>query len=458
MSTSSLSPLTALSPIDGRYASKADPLREWLSEAAFMRNRVKVEVHWLIALAQAGLPDMPKFSAASEAALLALVDKFGEADAARIKEIEAVTNHDVKAVEYWLKEQVKGNAELEAASEFIHFACTSEDINNTSHGMMLKGAREGVIVPALKRVQARLVELAKLNATQPMLSRTHGQPASPTTLGKEMANVAARLARAIDRIERVELLGKMNGAVGNYNAHLSAYPTFDWEAFSKQVIETRLGLTFNPYTIQIEPHDYMAELFDAVARANTILLDLNRDVWGYISLGYFKQKTKAGEIGSSTMPHKVNPIDFENSEGNLGLANAVLRHLSEKLPVSRWQRDLTDSTVLRNIGVAFGYSLLAYEACLRGLGKLETNPERLNEDLDNCWEVLAEPVQTVMRRFGVPNPYEQLKELTRGKGISREALQTFITGLAIPQEAKDLLLAMTPASYIGKAVVLAERI
>ena len=364
----------------------------------------------------------------------------------------------MKAVEYWLKEQVKGNTELEAASEFIHFACTSEDINNTSHGMMLKGAREGVVVPALKRVQARLVELAKLNATQPMLSRTHGQPASPTTLGKEMANVAARLARAIQRIEQVELLGKMNGAVGNYNAHLSAYPAFDWEAFSKQVIETRLGLTFNPYTIQIEPHDYMAELFDAIARANTILLDLNRDVWGYISLGYFKQKTKAGEIGSSTMPHKVNPIDFENSEGNLGLANAVLRHLSEKLPVSRWQRDLTDSTVLRNMGVAFGYSLLAYEACLRGLGKLETNPERLNEDLDNCWEVLAEPVQTVMRRFGVPNPYEQLKELTRGKGISREALRTFINGLAIPDDAKKLLLEMTPASYIGKAVVLAERV
>lgn len=458
MSTSSLSPLTALSPIDGRYAAKADALREWLSEAAFMRNRVKVEVNWLIALAQAGLPNVPKFSAQSEAALQALVDNFTEADAARIKEIEAVTNHDVKAVEYWLKEQVKGNAELEAASEFIHLACTSEDINNTSHGMMLKGARDGVIVPTLKRVQARLVELAKLNANQPMLSRTHGQPASPTTLGKELANVAARLARAIDRIERVELLGKMNGAVGNYNAHLSAYPSFDWESFSRQVIEQRLGLTFNPYTIQIEPHDYMAELFDAVARANTILLDLNRDVWGYISLGYFKQKTKAGEIGSSTMPHKVNPIDFENSEGNVGLANAVLRHLSEKLPVSRWQRDLTDSTVLRNMGVAFGYSLLAYEACLRGLGKLETNPERLNEDLDNCWEVLAEPVQTVMRRFGVPNPYEQLKELTRGKGISREALQTFVQGLAIPDDAKQLLLDMTPASYIGKAVELANRI
>ncbi|MCG5260730.1 adenylosuccinate lyase [Cupriavidus gilardii] len=457
-SPAALSPLTALSPIDGRYAAKADPLREWLSEAAFMRHRVKVEVHWLIALARTGLPDMPKFSAQSEAALLALVDNFSEADAARIKEIEAVTNHDVKAVEYWMKERVQDNAELVAASEFIHFACTSEDINNTSHGMMLKGARDSVLVPTLRRVHARLVELAHANAREPMLSRTHGQPASPTTLGKEMANVAARLARAIERIERVELLGKMNGAVGNYNAHLSAYPEFDWEAFSRDVIENRLGLAFNPYTIQIEPHDYMAELFDAVARANTILLDLDRDVWGYISLGYFKQKTKAGEIGSSTMPHKVNPIDFENSEGNLGLANALLRHLSEKLPVSRWQRDLTDSTVLRNIGVAFGYSLLAYEACLRGLGKLETNPERLAEDLDNCWEVLAEPVQTVMRRHGIANPYEQLKELTRGKGISREALRTFIEGLAIPDEAKARLLAMTPGSYIGAAVELAERL
>ena len=404
---SSLSALTALSPIDGRYAAKADPLREWLSEAAFMRNRVKVEVHWLIALSQAGLAEIPRFSAAAEGALLALVENFAEADAARIKEIEAVTNHDVKAVEYWMKERVKGNAELEAASEFIHFACTSEDINNTSHGMMLKGARDTVIVPTLRRVQARLVELAHANADVPMLSRTHGQPASPTTLGKEMANVAARLDRAIRRIEAVELLGKMNGAVGNYNAHLSAYPSLDWEAFSKNVIESRLGLTFNPYTIQIEPHDYMAELFDAVARANTIILDLDRDVWGYISQGYFKQKTKAGEIGSSTMPHKVNPIDFENSEGNVGLANAVLRHLSEKLPVSRWQRDLTDSTVLRNIGVAFGYSLLAYDACLRGLGKLETNPSRLAEDLDNCWEVLAEPVQTVMRRYGIANRSEE---------------------------------------------------
>ena len=455
---SSLSALTALSPIDGRYAAKADPLREWLSEAAFMRNRVKVEVHWLIALSQAGLAEIPRFSAEAEQALLALVENFAEADAARIKEIEAVTNHDVKAVEYWMKERVKGNAELEAASEFIHFACTSEDINNTSHGMMLKGARDAVVVPALRRVQARLVELAHANADVSMLSRTHGQPASPTTLGKEMANVAARLDRAIRRIEAVELLGKMNGAVGNYNAHLSAYPQLDWEAFSKNVIESRLGLTFNPYTIQIEQHDYMAELFDAVARANTIILDLDRDVWGYISQGYFKQKTKAGEIGSSTMPHKVNPIDFENSEGNVGLANAVLRHLSEKLPVSRWQRDLTDSTVLRNIGVAFGYSLLAYDACLRGLGKLETNPSRLAEDLDNCWEVLAEPVQTVMRRYGIANPYEQLKELTRGKGISREALREFIGTLAIPEDARQLLLDMTPGSYIGKAAELARRI
>ena len=455
---STLSALTALSPIDGRYAAKADALRDWLSEAAFMKHRVKVEVHWLIALSQAGLADVPAFSAASEQALLQLVERFSEADAARIKEIEAVTNHDVKAVEYWLKEQVKGNVELEAASEFIHFACTSEDINNTSHGMMLKGARGEVVLPALRKVHARLVELAHANAAQPMLSRTHGQPASPTTLGKELANVAQRLARAMQRIEAVELLGKMNGAVGNYNAHLSAYPDFDWEAFSRRVVEERLGLTFNPYTIQIEPHDYMAELFDAVARANTILLDLNRDIWGYISVGYFKQKTKAGEIGSSTMPHKVNPIDLENSEGNLGLANAVLRHLSEKLPVSRWQRDLTDSTVLRNIGVALGYGLLAYEACLRGLNKLETNAERLNEDLDNCWEVLAEPVQTVMRRYGVPNPYEQLKELTRGKGISQEGLRTFIATLAIPEAEKARLLEMTPASYIGRAVELARRV
>jgi adenylosuccinate lyase len=456
--TTQLSTLSALSPLDGRYAGKTDGLRPWLSEAAFMRQRVQVEVHWLIALSQAKLPDFPSFSAAAEAVLLKLVTDFSDADAQRIKAIEAVTNHDVKAVEYWMKEKVAGHAELEKASEFIHFACTSEDINNTSHGLMLKGAREEVILPKLKEVLASLTNLAVLNADIPMLSRTHGQPASPTTLGKEMANVAMRLERAVRNIENVPLLGKMNGAVGNYNAHLSAYPDVDWESFSKEVVEKRLGLQFNPYTIQIEPHDYMAELFDAVARANTILLDLNRDIWGYISVGYFKQKTKAGEIGSSTMPHKVNPIDFENSEGNLGIANALLKHLSEKLPVSRWQRDLTDSTVLRNLGTALGHSLLAYDSVLRGLGKLETNPTRLAEDLDNCWEVLAEPVQTVMRRYGVPNPYEQLKELTRGKGITPEGLKTFIQGLAIPDDAKQSLLNMTPASYIGKAVELAKRL
>ena len=456
--TTQLSTLSALSTLDGRYAGKTDGLRPWLSEAAFMRQRVQVEVHWLIALSQAKLPDFPSFSAAAEAVLLKLVTDFSDADAQRIKAIEAVTNHDVKAVEYWMKEKVAGHAELEKASEFIHFACTSEDINNTSHGLMLKGAREEVILPKLKEVLASLTNLAVLNADIPMLSRTHGQPASPTTLGKEMANVAMRLERAVRNIENVPLLGKMNGAVGNYNAHLSAYPDVDWESFSKEVVEKRLGLQFNPYTIQIEPHDYMAELFDAVARANTILLDLNRDIWGYISVGYFKQKTKAGEIGSSTMPHKVNPIDFENSEGNLGIANALLKHLSEKLPVSRWQRDLTDSTVLRNLGTALGHSLLAYDSVLRGLGKLETNPTRLAEDLDNCWEVLAEPVQTVMRRYGVPNPYEQLKELTRGKGITPEGLKTFIQGLAIPDDAKQSLLNMTPASYIGKAVELAKRL
>ena len=454
----SLSQLNALSPLDGRYAAKVDALRATLSEAGFMHHRVKVEIHWLLALSEAGFAEVPAFSAAGREFLLQLAEQFSEADAARIKEIEAVTNHDVKAVEYWLKEKVNDIPELLAASEFIHFACTSEDINNTSHGMMIKAARNDVMLPMLEKVIARLSEIAHLNAEIPMLSRTHGQTASPTTLGKEIANVVARLRRAAKRIAEVEILGKMNGAVGNYNAHLSAYPQHDWPAFSKQVIEQRLGLVFNPYTIQIEPHDYMAELFDAFARANTILLDLNRDIWGYISLGYFKQKTKAGEIGSSTMPHKVNPIDFENSEGNLGLANSLLRHLSEKLPVSRWQRDLTDSTVLRNIGVALGYTLLAYDSCLRGLNKLETNPERLAADLNASWEVLAEPIQTVMRRYGIANPYEQLKELTRGKGITQQALQDFVQGLAIPDSAKAELLAMTPASYIGLAASLAKAI
>ncbi|MDP3670531.1 MAG: adenylosuccinate lyase [Telluria sp.] len=457
-STTAYSTLSALSPLDGRYAAKTDKLRPILSEAGFMHHRVKVEISWLQALSQAGFAEIKPFSAQANALLEKMAADFTESDAARIKAIEAVTNHDVKAVEYWLKEQVKDVPELVAATEFIHFACTSEDINNTSHGMMLKAARDSVMLPALQAVIARLTDIAHANANLPMLSRTHGQTASPTTLGKEMANVVARLQRAVKRIAAVEILGKMNGAVGNYNAHLSAYPDFDWAAFSKQVIEQRLGLTFNPYTIQIEPHDYMAELFDAVARTNTILLDLNRDIWTYISLGYFKQTTKAGEIGSSTMPHKVNPIDFENSEGNLGLANAVLGHMAQKLPVSRMQRDLTDSTVLRNIGVGFGYALLAYDSCLRGLNKLEVNAARLEQDLDANWEVLAEPVQTVMRRYGIANPYEQLKELTRGKGISKEGLREFILTLAIPQEAKDSLLALTPSNYIGIAAKLASEI
>jgi adenylosuccinate lyase len=457
-STAPYSTLSALSPLDGRYAAKTDKLRPILSEAGFMHHRVKVEISWLQALSQAGFAEIKPFSKDASALLDKMAADFSEADAARIKAIEAVTNHDVKAVEYWLKEQVKDVPELVAATEFIHFACTSEDINNTSHGMMLKAARDGVIVPALQELVEKLRTIAHDNAALPMLSRTHGQTASPTTLGKEIANVVARLQRAVKRIADVEILGKMNGAVGNYNAHLSAYPDFDWAAFSKNVIEQRLGLTFNPYTIQIEPHDYMAELFDAIARTNTILLDLNRDIWTYVSLGYFKQRLKAGEIGSSTMPHKVNPIDFENSEGNLGMANAVLKHMAEKLPVSRMQRDLTDSTVLRNIGVGFGYSLLAYDSCLRGLNKLEVNAARLEQDLDANWEVLAEPVQTVMRRYGIANPYEQLKELTRGKGISKDALREFILTLAVPQDAKDLLLAMTPANYIGIAAKLAAEI
>ncbi|TFW14995.1 adenylosuccinate lyase [Massilia arenosa] len=456
--TTPYSTLSALSPLDGRYAAKTDALRPILSEAGFMHHRVKVEIAWLQALSQAGFDEIKPFSADAVARLDAIAAQFGDADAQRIKDIEKVTNHDVKAVEYWLKEQVKDVPELMAATEFIHFACTSEDINNTSHGMMLKAARDTVLLPSLEKIVAKLTELAHAHAALPMLSRTHGQTASPTTLGKEMANVVARLQRAVKRIAAVEILGKMNGAVGNYNAHLSAYPEFDWAAFSKNVIEQRLGLTFNPYTIQIEPHDYMAELFDAVARANTILLDLNRDIWTYISLGYFKQITKAGEIGSSTMPHKVNPIDFENSEGNLGLANAVLRHMAEKLPVSRMQRDLTDSTVLRNMGVGFGYALLAYDSCLRGLNKLEVNAARLEQDLDANWEVLAEPVQTVMRRYGIENPYEQLKELTRGKGISKDALREFITGLAIPEAARAQLLAMTPMNYVGIAEKLARDI
>jgi adenylosuccinate lyase len=435
-----------------------DALRPWLSESAFMRQRVFVEIHWLLALASAGLPDVPKINAADEKFLLSLAENFSDVDAQRIKDIEAVTNHDVKAVEYFLKEKVSGRPDLLKASEFIHFACTSEDINNTSHGLMLRGARDEVLLPQLNKILSVLTDLAIEHAKVPLLSRTHGQPASPTTLGKEIANFAKRLERAIGAIAAVPLLGKMNGAVGNYNAHISAYPDFDWENFSKAVVEKRLGLTFNPYTIQIEPHDGMAQLFDAIARANTILLDMDRDFWAYISVGYFKQRTKAGEIGSSTMPHKVNPIDFENSEGNLGVANALLRHLAEKLPISRWQRDLTDSTVLRNLGPAFGHSVLAYDSALRGLSKLEVNHAAIAADLDSCWEVLAEPVQTVMRRYGIENPYEQLKELTRGKGINQIDLQNFIRGLKIPEDAKARLLEMTPSSYLGKAVELTERL
>ncbi|MDP2811669.1 MAG: adenylosuccinate lyase [Rhodocyclaceae bacterium] len=453
-----LTALTALSPLDGRYAAKVEPLRAHFSEFGLIRNRIRVEIEWLKALAaEPAIAEVQAFSGDTVAELDLVISGFSVSDADAVKKIEAVTNHDVKAVEYWLKECFSNNAEVMRVSEFIHFGCTSEDINNVSHALMLKEGRDGILLPNLDRVIERFRALAHDLADLSMLARTHGQPASPTTLGKEMANIAARLLRARSHIAAVNLTAKFNGAVGNYNAHLSAYPDVDWEGFSRRFVES-IGIEFNPYTIQIEPHDAMAELFDAIARVNTILIDADRDLWQYISLGYFKQKTRAGEIGSSTMPHKVNPIDFENSEGNLGLANAVLRHLSEKLPISRLQRDLTDSTVLRNMGVAFGYSTLAYDSTLRGLNKLEANPARLAEDLDACWEVLAEPVQTVMRRYGVENPYEQLKELTRGKGIEREALHAFIRGLAIPEGEKERLLLMTPANYTGKAVELAKRI
>ncbi len=445
--------LTAISPLDGRYGRQTAELRDIFSEFALMRERLRVEGAWLIALSSAGLPGMPALAAGTEHALRQLVADFSIEDCSEIKAIEAETNHDVKAVEYFIRRRV--GAALGAAAEFVHFACTSEDINNVAHARMLDRGR-AVLVRRLHAIHDQLRDHAHRHAEVPMLSRTHGQPASPTTIGKEFANFSVRLSGAIGAIERVALLAKMNGAVGNYNAHLAAYPNVDWESLARGVVE-QLGLTFNTHTIQIEPHDAMAELFDAIARANTILVDLDRDFWGYISLGYFTQKMKAGEIGSSTMPHKVNPIDFENSEGNLGLANALLRHLAEKLPVSRWQRDLTDSTVLRNLGVAFGYALLAYESCLRGLGKLEINEARVHADLDDAWEVLAEPVQTVMRRYGVENSYEQLKALTRGKGVTREALHAFVRGLAIPADARDALLRLTPATYIGNAAALARR-
>ncbi|MDN3577853.1 adenylosuccinate lyase [Chitinimonas viridis] len=453
-----LSTLTALSPLDGRYHKQVNALRDCFSEYALIKHRVKVEVEWLKALSnEPGIVEVPSFSDATVAELDEVVSNFSEAHAEEVKAIESRTNHDVKAIEYWLKERLSGNPEIGPVTEFLHFACTSEDINNLSHALMLKAGRAAML-PKLADIVARLKTLAHELADKPMMSRTHGQPATPTTMGKELANIAYRLERQHKRIAEVELLGKINGAVGNYNAHLSAYPDVDWPGFARRFVES-LGISFNPYTIQIEPHDYMSELYDDFARVNTILIDMNRDIWGYISLGFFKQKVKEGEVGSSTMPHKVNPIDFENSEGNLGMANAMLTHLSQKLPISRWQRDLTDSTVLRNMGVALGYTLLGYASASKGLDKLEANPNAMAADLDANWEVLAEPIQTVMRRYAVPNAYEQLKDLTRGKaGINRDTLHAFIKTLAIPESEKVRLLALTPASYIGSAVELARNI
>ena len=453
-----LSALTALSPLDGRYAAKLAALRPHLSEYGLMRCRVRVELEWFVALTEAGLPELPPLSPAARERAQALAQAFAPADAAAIKAIERTTNHDVKAVEYWIKQRFAEQPELARAAEFVHFACTSEDINNCSHALMLQAARDQVLLPALDPVLERLRALAHAQADQPMLARTHGQPASPTTLGKEAANVLARLLAARERIVAVRPLAKLNGAVGNYNAHLAAYPAFDWERFAHDVVERRLGLAFNPYTIQIEPHDWIAELFDAIARANTILLDWARDVWGYIALGYFRQKPRAGEVGSSTMPHKVNPIDFENAEGNLGLANALLDHLARKLPVSRWQRDLSDSTVLRNLGVALGHAVLALDSLARGHDRLEVDAAALAADLDAAWEVLAEAVQTVMRRHGLPEPYEQLKAFTRGRPMSRELMHGFIEGLALPAAEKARLLALTPAGYTGLAATLARRL
>jgi len=453
-----ISTLTAISPLDGRYARTLEPLRAWFSELALIRNRVHVEIEWLIALAgEPGVAEVGPFPAETIAKLRALAHGFAERAGERVKALERETNHDVKAIEYWLREQIGADPVLLRASAFIHFACTSEDINNLAYALMVRGARDAALLPAVDAVVERLAALAHANADAAMLARTHGQPATPTTLGKELANVVARLRRARARLAQVRLTGKANGAVGNYNAHLVAYPQVDWEAFARRLVEG-LGLEFNPYTTQIEPHDALAEAFDALARVNTILLDLDRDVWGYVSLGYFRQKPVAGEVGSSTMPHKVNPIDFENSEGNLGLANATLRFLADKLPVSRWQRDLTDSTVLRNVGVAFGHSLVGYVACGRGLDKLEVDRARLAADLEANWEVLAEAVQTVMRRYGIEDAYEQLKALTRGSRIAPDALAAFIRGLAIPDDAKARLLALTPATYTGKAADLARGI
>jgi adenylosuccinate lyase len=456
------SAISALSPLDGRYAAKLAKLRPAMSELGYMHRRVQVEVAWFIALSDCGFDEFKPLSPGARTYLLSLVKHFSKADGDAIKEIEKTTNHDVKAVEYWLKSKFEARPELLAAGEFVHFACTSEDINNTSHALQLKAGRDQVLLPALDQVIDKLRDMAHAFAGVPMLSRTHGQTASPSTVGKEIANVVVRLQTAREKIASIKLMAKMNGAVGNYNAHLSAWPDFDWETFSRNVIEAPeprgLGLTFQPYSIQIEPHDYMAEFFDAVARTNTILIDWARDVWGYVSLGYFKQKLRDGEVGSSTMPHKVNPIDFENAEGNLGLSNALLRHLSEKLPISRWQRDLTDSTVLRNMGVAIGYGVLAYQSLLIGLNKLEINEAAISADLDASWEVLAEPIQTVMRRFGLPQPYEQLKKFTRGEPMTRELMQGFIAKLELPDDEKQRLLAMTPGSYTGMAEKLARRV
>ncbi len=452
-----LSALTAVSPVDGRYGSKTADLRDVFSEYGLIRFRVEVEVRWLQKLAaHPEITEVPPLSAEANSLLNSIVDNFGPEDAQAVKNIERTTNHDVKAVEYFIKDKFKDNAELMAINEFVHFACTSEDINNLSHGLMLKNGL-AVVLPQMQQVTDEIAQMGREFAAQPMLSRTHGQTASPTTVGKEMANVAYRMQRQIKQLESVELLGKINGAVGNYNAHISAYPDVDWEANAKDFIES-LGLNWNPYTTQIEPHDYIAELFDTVCRFNTILIDFDRDVWGYISQAYFKQKTIAGEVGSSTMPHKVNPIDFENSEGNLGIANAIMGHLAQKLPISRWQRDLTDSTVLRNMGVGFGYSMIAYQSSLKGISKLELNPTQLDNDLENAWEVLAEPIQTVMRRYAIEEPYEKLKALTRGQDMNKETIMAFVDTLDMPEEAKQALKELTPHSYIGNAIAQAKKI
>lgn len=453
-----LSALTALSPVDGRYGSKTKDLREYFSEYGLIKQRVVVEVRWLQALAKhKDISEVPAFSSAANTLLNNIVDDFNETDAQRVKDIEATTNHDVKAVEYFLKEKVANNAELKAINEFIHFACTSEDINNLSHALMLKGGRDEVLLPYCDQIISELTRLAKEYKSIPMMARTHGQPASPTTMGKEMANVAMRLKRQRAQIINVELLGKINGAVGNYNAHLSAYPNTDWHAFANEFVDG-LGITWNPFTTQIEPHDYIAELYDAISRFNTILIDFNRDIWGYIALGHFKQRTIAGEIGSSTMPHKVNPIDFENSEGNLGISNAILGHLASKLPVSRWQRDLTDSTVLRNLGVGLGYAVIAYQATLKGISKLQVNEASLRAELDNNWELLAEPIQTVMRRYGIEKPYEKLKDLTRGKKVNAAVMAEFIDKLDLPEEVKIDLKKLSPENYIGDAIRLVDQL